>query len=134
VAVTDATGSVKASFTAPDNLTRFRVMAVASEGADRFGNGESSATINKPLMLEPALPRFARLDDELLVKAIIHNTTPHSGSVSVSLTLDDRAAFIAEDRPFVMASLNAAGTKPEGKVWTKVVTLKANEAASVLPR
>lgn len=131
VAVTDATGSVKTSFTAPDNLTRFRVMAIASEGADRFGNGESSVTINKPLMLEPALPRFARLDDELLVKAIVHNTTPHSGSVSVSLTLDDRAAFITEDRPFVMASLNAADTKPEGKVWTKVVSLKANETAAV---
>ena len=131
VAVTDATGSIKTSFTAPDNLTRFRVMAIASEGADRFGNSEASVTINKPLMLEPALPRFARLDDELLVKAIVHNTTPQTGEVTVTLTLDDRATFITEDRVFVMASLNANNSKPEGKVWTKTVTLKAKETAAV---
>lgn len=131
VALTDATGTVKASFTAPDNLTRYRLMAVASEGATRFGSAESEVIINKPLMVEPALPRFARTDDELMVKAIVHNTTPHSGEVEVQLTVDDRAEFITEDRLFVMASLNAGGSKPEGKVWTKKVTLKAKETTSV---
>jgi uncharacterized protein YfaS (alpha-2-macroglobulin family) len=64
---------------APDNLTRYRIMAVAAHGVDRFGSGESAFKINKPLMIEPAVPRFARLGDEFLVKAVVHNTTPNAG-------------------------------------------------------
>lgn len=131
VAMTDASGKIKASFTAPDNLTRYRLMAVASEGATRFGSAEGEVVINKPLMVEPALPRFARTDDELMVKAIVHNTTPQNGEVEVQLTIDDRAEFITEDRLFVLASLNPAGSKPEGKVWKKKVTVKGRETTAV---
>lgn len=130
-AMTDATGAIKTSFTAPDNLTRYRLMAFATEGATRFGSAQSQVTINKPLMIEPALPRFARIDDELIVKAVVHNTTAHSGSVEVQFTLDDRADFISEDRPFVVTNATGDAGKPEGKVWKKVVPLKAKETASV---
>jgi uncharacterized protein YfaS (alpha-2-macroglobulin family) len=130
-ALTDANGQVKSSFTTPDNLTRFRLMAIASEGARRFGSADGAVVVNKPLMLEPALARFARIGDELLVKAVLHNTTDQSGEVTVKCTLDDRADFIADERAFVLVSLNAGGTKPEGKVWTKKVMLKAKETAAV---
>jgi hypothetical protein len=59
-------------------------MAVAAHGVDRFGSGESAFKINKPLMIEPAVPRFARLGDEFLVKAVVHNTTPNAGARSRS--------------------------------------------------
>lgn len=130
-AMTDANGVVNTSFTAPDNLTRYRLMAFASEGATRFGSAQSQVVINKPLMIEPALPRFARIDDELIVKAIVHNTTAQSGSVEVQLTIDERADFISEERPFIVTNATAEASKPEGKVWKKVVPLKAKETASV---
>ena len=126
-AVTDAQGQVKSRFTAPDNLSRFRLMAVASEGATNFGHADTSVTIQKPLMVEPSLPRFARLDDEFLLKAILHNTTAHSGEVEVQLTLDDKAGFITDPRPFIAPG----GDKPSGKVWKRTVSLKANETSSV---
>ncbi|MBE2285937.1 MAG: hypothetical protein IAE77_20945 [Prosthecobacter sp.] len=127
--MTDAQGRLTASVTAPDNLTRYRIMAVAAHGVDRFGSGESAFKINKPLMIEPAVPRFARLDDEFLVKAVVHNTTPHSGSVEVTLDLDSTATFIAEKRDFIPASLNAAdrGTAKQQKV---VLQIKAGETAA----
>ncbi|MDB6137705.1 MAG: terpenoid cyclase/protein prenyltransferase alpha-alpha toroid, partial [Verrucomicrobiaceae bacterium] len=124
---TDASGQVKASFTAPDNLSRFRLMAVAAESADRFGHADVGITIQKPLMVEPAMPRFARLDDELLLKAVLHNTTSESGEVEVSLTLDDKADFIAEVRPFSPPGNSA----PEGKTWKRTLILRANETAAV---
>ena len=57
---TDAQGRVEAHFPAPDNLTEFQVMAIVHEGgrdkaaAGRFGGGQGSFRVNKPLMLEPA--------------------------------------------------------------------------------
>ncbi len=129
-AMTDAQGRVTSTFNAPDNLTRYRIMAVASEGADRFGSGESEFTINKPLMVEPVVPRFARLGDEVLLKAVVHNTTTHSGQVEVSLELDNTASFITEPRFFVPASLKF-DAPADGKKQKQTLAIKAGETASV---
>ena len=82
-------------------------------------------------MVEPALPAFARIADEVLVKAIVHNTTDQAGEAEVQLTLDDRADFITDEREFVAVSLNPGKSKPEGKVWMKKVPVKAKETLAV---
>ncbi len=128
--VTDAQGKISTTVTAPDNLTRYRLMAIASSGADRFGSGESAFKINKPLMVEPVVPRFARLEDETLLKAVIHNTTPHSGDVEVRLELDATTDFIREERAFIPASLKPAASA-EPKVWLQTVAIKAGETTAV---
>ncbi len=92
--ITDKDGRVSATFKAPDSLTRYRIMAVAVKDADHFGTGESAFTVNKPLMVEPVVPRFAHVGDEILVKAVVHNTTAFSGDVEVELKLDDTATLI----------------------------------------
>lgn len=126
---TDAQGKLTASVTAPDNLTRYRIMAVAASGVDLFGSGESAFKINKPLMIEPAVPRFARLGDEFLVKAVVHNTTPNAGAVEVTLELDGTASFIQEKRDFIPASLkaDAGGSAKQQKV---ILQIKAGETAA----
>src|SRR5262249_43224428 len=43
--MTTANGAAQVSFTLPDNLSRFRVMAVASSGK-RFGSGDSKLTVS----------------------------------------------------------------------------------------
>ena len=60
---TDADGKVTVSFKAPDSLTQYRLQAIVNEGVTRFGGGESQFKVNKPLMLEPSLPRFANVGD-----------------------------------------------------------------------
>ncbi|MBV6497991.1 MAG: hypothetical protein CJBNEKGG_00205 [Prosthecobacter sp.] len=127
-AMTDADGQVTADITAPDNLTRYRLMAVVVSGADRFGSGESAFRINKPLMIDAGVPRFARLGDETLLKAVVHNTTASAGEVEVTLELDSTAGFIHEDRPFIPAGVKAPADS--GK-WTQKVALKAEETAAV---
>lgn len=130
-ALTDAEGKVTATVKAPDNLTRYRLMAVASSGADRFGHGESAFKINKPLMVDPVVPRFARLGDETLIKAVVHNTTPHSGQVKVTLKLDDRAEFIREGKDFIPVRLKNAPAGADTAVWEQTVPVKAGETTSV---
>ncbi len=103
---TGADGRAIARFTAPDNLTRFRLIAVANAGADRFGNAESSFEINKPLMLDPALPNFATVGDKLIARALLHNRSSEGGEAEVTLQLDDKTN---EQGPVVRRLTIAAG-------------------------
>jgi uncharacterized protein YfaS (alpha-2-macroglobulin family) len=82
--VTDDNGEIAFSFTAPDNLTAFRLMAVAADVTDRFGAGELRLTVNKPLMAAPALPRFLRSGDAVSVGMVLHNNTPNAGTATVT--------------------------------------------------
>jgi uncharacterized protein YfaS (alpha-2-macroglobulin family) len=88
---TDGQGRVRAEFTAPDSLTRYRVIAIAATKQDQFGSSESAFEINKPIMLEASLPRFGNVGDKLVLRAVLHNTTDATGEADVELTLDSTA-------------------------------------------
>ena len=87
-AVTNADGIATVKFTAPDNLTAFRVMAVAADKAERFGSAEQRFTVSKPLQLLQALPRFLNLGDKLQGGVVVHNETGAAGSAVVKLVSD----------------------------------------------
>ena len=74
-----ADGHLHAKLTAPDSLTRYRVVAIAQTKQSQFGGGDSAFEVNKPVMLEPALPRFANLGDKITLRAVLHNTTDLDG-------------------------------------------------------
>lgn len=93
--ITDANGKATVRFTAPDNLTEFRLMAVVAEG-NRFGHAEAPLVINKPLIIEPALPVFTNLTDQVDVSAVLHNNTTETQEVEVTVTLDNHAAFLSQ--------------------------------------
>jgi uncharacterized protein YfaS (alpha-2-macroglobulin family) len=86
--VTNDKGEIPFAFTAPDNLTAFRLMAVAADGSDQFGAGEKRLTINKPVMAAPALPRFLRSGDAASVGIVVHNTTDTAGKAVVTAKAD----------------------------------------------
>jgi len=82
--VTDEHGEIPIAFTAPDNLTAFRLMAVAADHGDRFGAGELRLTVTKPVMASPALPRFLRGGDAATVGVVVHNRTERAGRATVT--------------------------------------------------
>ena len=82
-AVTDATGRVTVEFDLPDNLTRYRVMAVAVDGADRFGVAESAITARLPLQVRPSAPRFLNYGDEFELPIVVQNQTDSAMEVDV---------------------------------------------------
>ncbi len=84
-AVTDANGIATVKFVAPDNLTAFRVMAVAADSGFRFGSGDMRFTVSKPLQLHAALPRFLSVGDELQGGVILHNETGAAGTATVKV-------------------------------------------------
>jgi uncharacterized protein YfaS (alpha-2-macroglobulin family) len=101
--VTGPQGSVTARFLAPDSMTRYRVMAVAHLD-DRFGSGQSAFEVSKPLLIEPALPQFAHVGDQLIARAVIHNQSRHSGDVVVKLELDDKAQAKGTEKQIQIAA------------------------------
>ena len=82
-AMTDASGRVAVEFDLPDNLTRYRVMAVAVDGADRFGTGESAITARLPLQVRPSAPRFLNYGDEFELPIVVQNQTDSAMGVDV---------------------------------------------------
>ncbi len=77
-------GIAHVSVKLPDNLTTFRVMAVAFDGQGRAGSGDLKLIVRKALMVQPVLPRFLYPGDTLTVEALAFNGTSKPGQLSVS--------------------------------------------------
>jgi len=93
---TGVDGHARVSFKLPDNLTRFRLMAAASSFR-RFGSGESSLTVSKPLMLRPSLPRLARPGDAFDCGVVVHNYSDAAISADLSVeTAGDAVSITGE--------------------------------------
>ena len=87
--VTDANGNADASFDLPDDLTTWRVMAVAATTDGRFGNGETTFLTNKPLIVNPVIPQFARPGDRFDAGVAVTNAPGATGgtlAIAGSLT------------------------------------------------
>lgn len=82
--VTDANGRAHVEFQLPDNLTTFRIMAVAVTEGDRAGGGESGVTVSRPLIALPALPRAARVGDRFEAGVVVHSPGAKLGQVDVT--------------------------------------------------
>ncbi len=72
---TNANGELDLKVPMPENLTRFRLTAVAIAEGERFGESTASIQVRKPLLVRPALPRFLNLGDTFLASAVINNQT-----------------------------------------------------------
>jgi uncharacterized protein YfaS (alpha-2-macroglobulin family) len=72
---TDGGGHATVPFKLPDNLTRYRVMAIAAAGDRMFGGGESTLTARLPLQVRPSAPRFLNFGDKFELPVVVQNQT-----------------------------------------------------------
>ena len=80
---TDSSGTAVAAAKLPDNLTTFRVMAVAVTAGDRYGHGESPLLVTRPLLARPALPRFLRSGDAFSAGVVVNQRAGGTPTVTV---------------------------------------------------
>ncbi len=97
---TDAEGRFTATYTQPDTMTRYRLMAVAAAG-DRFGSSETAYSVVQPVMLEPSVPASAAAGDTLelpVTLSMLPDSLPEGlrGEVAWTLTLKGENAEVAE--------------------------------------
>lgn len=108
---TNESGNGEISFKTPDNLTKFRLMAV-SASKDHFGKAQSSVEVSKPLMIKPLLPRFARPGDRFECGFVLYNYT-------------------AADALKAETDIKVSGAVELVKAQTKTVTLPAGGSVKV---
>ncbi len=82
---TDAAGRAQVRVKLPDNLTRYRVMAVSVAGGRLAGTGESAITARLPLMARPSAPRFLNFGDRAELPVVVQNQTDSAMSVGVAV-------------------------------------------------
>ena len=118
---TDANGRATVSVKIPDNLTRYRVMAVSVADGKQFGEGESTITARMPLMARPSAPRFLNFGDRFELPIVVQNQTDQPMRVDVAVRATNaeltdgagrRVTVPANDRVEVRlpVSANKAGT------------------------
>jgi uncharacterized protein YfaS (alpha-2-macroglobulin family) len=118
---TDGQGEAEISFTLPDNLTRYRIMAVAVAGDNLFGIGEKNLTARLPLMVRPSAPRFLNFGDTFELPVVVQNQTDEPLTVDVAIETSNllltgdagrRVVVPANDRVEVRfpAAADSAGT------------------------
>jgi uncharacterized protein YfaS (alpha-2-macroglobulin family) len=72
---TDASGRATIDVRMPDNLTRYRIIAIATAGDKQYGKGESPVTARLPLMVRPSPPRFLNFGDTFMLPVVVQNQT-----------------------------------------------------------
>ena len=88
---TDVNGRATVQVKLPDNLTRYRVMAVAVAGGTQFGFGESAITARLPLMARPSAPRFLNFGDRFELPIVLQNQTNAPMAVDVAVRATNAA-------------------------------------------
>jgi hypothetical protein len=83
--MTDANGKASVTLKMPDNLTRYRVVAIAVAGDHDFGKAESAVTARLPLMVRPSPPRFLNFGDTFKLPVVVQNQTDAPMTVKLAV-------------------------------------------------
>jgi len=97
---TDQQGGVVLSFTLPESLTTWRFMGVAHTADMFYGTIEGETVAKKTVMIQPNVPRFVRVGDEVQITARVFNTSEKtvSGQAKLQLTDASNNALVAEQQ------------------------------------
>jgi uncharacterized protein YfaS (alpha-2-macroglobulin family) len=128
--LTDADGRATVKIKLPDNLTRYRVMAVAVAGDKQFGKGESAITARLPLMARPSAPRFLNLGDVIRFPVVVQNQTDEPMEVDVAVRATN-AHFIKMFTSTLIGK-NFVPPKDDPTIAGRRVTVPANDRVEIL--
>ncbi len=131
---TDSNGKAVVDIKLPDNLTRYRITAVAVDKGKRFGKAESNITAKQPLMVRPSAPRFMNFGDKVELPVVVQNQTDQDMTVDVAVRATN--ASLGVSSPHVSKGAdNPERALPNGRATDttagKRVTVKANDRAEV---
>jgi uncharacterized protein YfaS (alpha-2-macroglobulin family) len=84
--ITDTQGRATIEFEVPDNLTGWRVLAMAVTPGDRMGLGEGHFKVNRPTEIRPVMPNQVTEGDRFEAGFNIMNRTPQKRQLAVTLS------------------------------------------------
>ncbi len=127
---TDSNGRVVVDVKLPDNLTRYRITAVAVDAGKRFGNGESAITAKQPLMVRPSAPRFMNFGDKIDLPVVVQNQTDQDMAVDVAVRATN--ALFSEPGAVATGYTSGNSTTPSTRAELgKRILVRANSREEV---
>lgn len=91
----DDKGNAQVKFDVPDNLTGWRVLAMAVTPTDRMGLGDANFKVNRPTEIRPVMPNQVMEGDQFKAGFSVMNRTDKPRDISVSVdaegTLEEAA-------------------------------------------
>lgn len=82
----DGNGKARVTFDLPDNLTGWRVLAMAVTPTDRMGLGQGSFKVNRPTELRPVMPNQVTERDSFKAGFSVMNRTDKPRTLKVTIT------------------------------------------------
>lgn len=89
---TDAQGRAQLEFDLPDQLTGWRVLALAVTPSDRMGLGQKVVTVSKPTELRPAMPNQVAVGDRFEAAFTVLNRADTKRRIEVTIRADGGAS------------------------------------------
>ncbi|MBI3181215.1 MAG: hypothetical protein HYZ28_03630 [Myxococcales bacterium] len=119
--VVPASGRLAVPVQLSDDLTNFKVRAVAVSGVQRFGLKQTVLRVRLPVIVQPKLPRFVRAGDEFMAGGIARLVEGAEGPGTVELKvsgpadskpLSSRIALTMNKPESVLAKVAVRSTEP----------------------
>ena len=129
---TDEQGNVQIEFTLPESLTEWKFMGLAHTKDMDYGNIVAKAVASKDFMLQPNLPRFVRVGDEVNVAASLVNLSDKKiqGTVRMELFVPEtEKVVLVQKRPFVVKASETSQVSFGFKVSDKYESLAVRMVA-----
>lgn len=123
--VTDSTGSVIVKFTAPESLTRWKMMGLAYTKNLEYGQVEKELVTRKELMVFPNAPRFVREGDTMVFTTRVVNLADHDLTGEARIQMFDGLTMKTADSlviPVEKAGSHGSLTWSAGKGITTTVS------------
>lgn len=89
----DDKGHARATFTIPDNLTGWRIFAMAVTPNDIMGLGEGQFKVNRPTEVRPVMPNQVTSGDTFQAGFSVMNRTPEDRNLVVSISVSSENSF-----------------------------------------
>ncbi|MDQ3171570.1 MAG: MG2 domain-containing protein [Acidobacteriota bacterium] len=107
---TGANGRASTRVKLPESMTSYRIMAVAADSASRFGTGNATIRVSRPVTLRPVLPRFLTPGDRASIGAAITNTLSRGGTAELTIESADPALLRIESDATSRVAVAAGAT------------------------
>jgi uncharacterized protein YfaS (alpha-2-macroglobulin family) len=120
----DKNGNAEIEFELPDNLTGWRIFALAVTPNDRMGLGDTGIKVNKPTELRPVMPNQVTEGDSFVAGFSVMNRTEQPRTVTVEINATGALDAANADRKTVQLTLEPYKRQT---VWLPVKTKVSGE-------
>ncbi|WP_052045857.1 Ig-like domain-containing alpha-2-macroglobulin family protein [Candidatus Paracaedibacter symbiosus] len=85
----DDNGTATIEFEAPDNLTGWRIFAIAMTPTDRMGTGEATFKVNRPTEIRPVMPNQVAEGDRFEAGFSVMNRTDKTRNMKIEIVANE---------------------------------------------